>query len=65
MLSTDTELVLDGRHALIVGRIARIERNLGHGILQIRPLMDSIILAVVKVIVFAYAQSALLRLLIV
>ncbi len=34
MLTTDTELVLDLHHALIVGRVAGVERNLGHGLVS-------------------------------
>jgi hypothetical protein len=34
MLTTDAELVLDGHHALIVGRVAGVKRNLVHGLVS-------------------------------
>jgi hypothetical protein len=53
MLTTDTELSLDRRHALVVGRMAGVQCNLEHDILAgSGPHIDSTISAAIKLHVF-------------
>src|SRR5260370_634204 len=50
MFSTDAELVLDRRHALVVGRVAGVKRNLEHDVLSGSGLhIDSTNSAAVKI----------------
>jgi hypothetical protein len=58
MLTTDTELVLDRRHTLIVSRTAGVKRNLEHGVLSGSGIhIDSAISAAVKMHVFTGVDS--------